>query len=70
MNHMMQHDHQQMTKSQTGHDTSVTRASHDRHAGHSVAIPSFLRSYKGVRLAEADVETGSGNGSALTVTDG
>jgi Cu2+-exporting ATPase len=38
MNHMMQHDHQQMTKSQTGHDTSVMHASHDRHAGHSVAM--------------------------------
>jgi len=38
MNHMMQHDHQQMTKSQTGHDMSVMHASHDRHAGHSVAM--------------------------------
>ena len=38
MNHMMQHDHQQMTKSQTGHDSSVMHASHDRHARHSVAM--------------------------------
>ncbi len=34
----MQHDPQQMTKSQTGHDTSVIHASHDHHAGHSVAM--------------------------------
>src|ERR1700704_4732146 len=38
MNHMMQHEHQLMSKSQTGHDTSVMHASHDRHAGHSVAM--------------------------------
>src|SRR6195256_5175764 len=38
MNHMMQHDHQHMTKSQTGQDSSVMHASHYRHAGHSVAM--------------------------------
>src|SRR4030081_1384156 len=47
MNHLMQHDHQQMTKSQTGHDTSVMHASHDRHARHSVAMfrDKFWRSF-------------------------
>ena len=38
MNHMTQHNHEQMTKPQTGHDMSGMRASHDRHAGHSVAM--------------------------------
>ena len=38
MNHMTQHDHQQMTKPQTGHHMPDMRARHDRHAGHSVAM--------------------------------
>jgi Cu2+-exporting ATPase len=38
MNHMTEHDHQQMAKLQTGHDMSVMHAGHDRHAGHSVAM--------------------------------
>ena len=39
MNHMTRHDdHQQMTGPHTGHNTSGIRASHDHHAGHSVAI--------------------------------
>jgi P-type Cu2+ transporter len=38
MNHIMQHDHQQMADAHTGHDMSVMHASHDRHAGHSVAM--------------------------------
>jgi Cu2+-exporting ATPase len=38
MNRMTQHNHQQMTKAQTGHDMSDMHASHDRHAGHSVAM--------------------------------
>ena len=35
---MMQHDHQEMTESHTGHNMSEIHASHDRHAGHSVAM--------------------------------
>src|SRR5260370_42656736 len=38
MNHMTQHDHHQMTEPHTGHSMSDIRASHDRHAGHSVAM--------------------------------
>jgi Cu2+-exporting ATPase len=38
MNHMTQHDHQQMAAPQMGHNMSDIRASHDRHAGHSVAM--------------------------------
>src|SRR6266567_3654031 len=38
MNRTMQHDHQQMTEPHTGHNTSDLHASHDRHAGHSVAM--------------------------------
>jgi Cu2+-exporting ATPase len=38
MNHMMQHDHQEMTEPHTGHNMSEIHASHDRHAGHSVAM--------------------------------
>src|ERR1700747_3535265 len=38
MNHMTRHDHQQMTKAQTGHSMSNIPASHDSHAGHSVAM--------------------------------
>jgi Cu2+-exporting ATPase len=38
MNHMTQHDHQQMTKPQTGHHMPDMHARHDRHAGHSVAM--------------------------------
>jgi Cu2+-exporting ATPase len=38
MNHMTQRNHEQMTKPQTGHDMSGMHASHDRHAGHSVAM--------------------------------
>ncbi len=37
MNHMTEHDHQQMSKPQTGHHMPDTHASHDRQAGHSVA---------------------------------
>jgi cation transport ATPase len=38
MNHMMRHDLQPMADAHTGHDMSVMHASHDRHAGHSVAM--------------------------------
>jgi P-type Cu2+ transporter len=38
MNHMTQHGHQQMNEPHTGHAMSGIHASHDRHAGHSVAI--------------------------------
>jgi len=38
MNHMMQHDHQQMADAHTDHGTSSLHMSHDRHAGHSVAM--------------------------------
>src|SRR5437879_2560293 len=38
MNHMMQHDHQEMTEPHTAHNMSEIHASHDRHAGHSVAM--------------------------------
>jgi Cu2+-exporting ATPase len=38
MNHMTRHDHQQMTKAHTGHSMSDIHASHDSHAGHSVAM--------------------------------
>jgi len=38
MNHMTQHNHQQMAKPQTGHDMSDMHASHDRHAGHCLAM--------------------------------
>ncbi len=38
MNHMTRHDHQQMTGPHTGHNRSDIRASHDRHAGHAVAM--------------------------------
>jgi Cu2+-exporting ATPase len=38
MNHMTRHDHQQMTEPKTGHNMSGINASHDRHAGHSVAM--------------------------------
>ena len=37
MNHMTQHDHHQMTESHAGHRPDI-HASHDRHAGHSVAM--------------------------------
>jgi Cu2+-exporting ATPase len=35
---MTRHDHQQMTKAHTGHSMSDIHASHDSHAGHSVAM--------------------------------
>jgi Cu2+-exporting ATPase len=38
MNHMMRDDHQEMTEPHTGHNMSEIHASHDRHAGHSVAM--------------------------------
>jgi len=38
MNHMTQRDHQQMTEQHMGHGMPATHASHDRHAGHSVAM--------------------------------
>jgi Cu2+-exporting ATPase len=38
MNHMTQHDHQQMTEPRMGHNLSDIQAKHDRHAGHSVAM--------------------------------
>jgi P-type Cu2+ transporter len=38
MNQMTQHDHQQMIEPHAGHDMSGIHASHDRHAGHSVAM--------------------------------
>src|SRR5580658_2296156 len=38
MNHMTRHDHRQMTGPHTGHNMSGIRASHDHHAGHSVAM--------------------------------
>jgi Cu2+-exporting ATPase len=38
MNHMTQHGHQQMNEPHTGHAMSGIHASHDRHAGHSVAM--------------------------------
>jgi len=38
MNHMTQHDHQQMTEPHSGHNLSEIQAKHDRHAGHSVAM--------------------------------
>jgi hypothetical protein len=38
MNHIMQHDHQQMADAHTGRGTSNIHASYDRHAGHSVAM--------------------------------
>jgi P-type Cu2+ transporter len=38
MNHMTQHDHQQKNEPHTGHAMSGIYASHDRHAGHSVAM--------------------------------
>jgi Cu2+-exporting ATPase len=38
MNHMTQHDHQQMTEPHAGHNMSDIQAKHDRHAGHSVAM--------------------------------
>lgn len=38
MNHMMQHDHHQITEQQAGRNMYDAQASHDRHAGHSVAM--------------------------------
>jgi P-type Cu2+ transporter len=38
MNHMTQHDHQQKNEPHTDHAMSGIHASHDRHAGHSVAM--------------------------------
>jgi Cu2+-exporting ATPase len=38
MSHMTQRDHPQMTEPHTGHNMSDIHASHDRHAGHSVAM--------------------------------
>jgi Cu2+-exporting ATPase len=38
MNHMTQHNHQQINKPDMGHSVSDIHASHDRHAGHSVAM--------------------------------
>jgi P-type Cu2+ transporter len=38
MNHMMQHDHKQMSVPKTGHNMSHLQANHDRHAGHSAAM--------------------------------
>jgi P-type Cu2+ transporter len=38
MNHMSRHDHQQMTEPHTGQNMSGMHASHDRDAGHSVAM--------------------------------
>ncbi len=38
MNHMTQHDHQQMTEPHEGKSMSGMHAGHDQHAGHSVAM--------------------------------
>jgi len=38
MSHMTERDHPQMTEPHTGHNMSDIHASHDRHAGHSVAM--------------------------------
>jgi P-type Cu2+ transporter len=38
MNNMTQHDHHQLTEPHTGHKVSDVQGSHDRHAGHSVAM--------------------------------
>ena len=38
MNHMTQHNHQQISEPDMGHSVSDIHASHDRHAGHSVAM--------------------------------
>jgi hypothetical protein len=38
VNHMIRHDHQQMTERYKRHNMSDIRARHDRHAGHSVAM--------------------------------
>jgi len=38
MNHMTQHNHQQISEPDVGHSVSDIHASHDRHAGHSVAM--------------------------------
>jgi len=38
MNHMTQHNHQQINEPDMGHSVSDIHASHDRHAGHSVAM--------------------------------
>jgi len=38
MNHMMHHDHKQMSVPQTGHNMSHVQANHDSHAGHSAAM--------------------------------
>jgi P-type Cu2+ transporter len=38
MNHMTPQDHRQMAETHTGHHMSDIHASHDRHAGHSVAM--------------------------------
>src|ERR1700740_2847597 len=38
MNQMTRHDHHQMTETHTGHNMFHIHGSHDRHAGHSVAM--------------------------------
>ena len=38
MNHMTQHNHQQINEPDMGHSVSDIHASHDRHAGHSVVM--------------------------------
>jgi P-type Cu2+ transporter len=38
MSHMARHDHQQITEPHTGQNMSDIRASHNHHAGHSVAM--------------------------------
>ena len=38
MNHMTQHNHQQINEPEMGHSVSDIHASHDRHAGHSVVM--------------------------------
>jgi P-type Cu2+ transporter len=38
MDHVTRHDHQQMTEPHAGHSMSYIHGSHDRHAGHSVAM--------------------------------
>ena len=38
MSHLTQRDHPQMTEPHTGHNMSDIHASHDRHAGHAVAM--------------------------------
>ena len=38
MNHMTQHNHQQINEPDMGHSVSDIHASHDRHAGYSVAM--------------------------------